>query len=159
MLIVKIILILILWIIIGCCLTYLSLLSLSKYNIKKLLYLNKKYKYFKYFFILYIMISPLIFINIIPVGIFVLLNDLLLGKDFLNINISETILSIAKTKGYTFKSYKTQDEKDEEFFDNLYESDNLNQNEEFVKKRNSSRKSISKKILEKINNSSKKSPS
>lgn len=107
----------ILWMACSFFATYFTFFMLNKKNTKKLLFLNQKYKEFQLYFILYFLISPLLFLCIIPAKIIIFIFNRLCGKDYFVGLIQDFIVKIANSKNIRFAKYRTTEDYEETYYE------------------------------------------
>lgn len=136
MILLKLLFFIIIWIMLGCLLLYIDLLSLSKKQLNKLIKLNRTTTWFKKLFLIYIPIAPFLLVIGIFVRFFIFFNDLFLGKKYLTKNIEGTLYTVAQLNGYEVPMKKSEEDEEETYDDDVDDDDE-----------------VSEKTIEKINRS------
>lgn len=136
MILLKLLFFIIIWIMLGCLLLYIDLLSLSKKQLNKLIKLNRTTTWFKKLFLIYIPIAPFLFVISIFVRFFILFNDLFLGKKYLTKNIEGTLYTVAQLNGYEVSMKKSEEDEEEIYDDDVDDDDEVS--EKTIKKINRS---------------------
>ena len=119
MILLKLLFFIIIWIMLGCLLLYIDLLSLSKKQLNKLIKLNRTTTWFKKLFLIYIPIAPFLFVISIFVRFFILFNDLFLGKKYLTKNIEGTLYTVAQLNGYEVLMNRSEVDEEETYDDDV----------------------------------------